>query len=149
MAMSVGPRGRGRRAPPMSEINVTPLVDVMLVLLIIFMVAAPLLTAGVQVDLPDAQSPALSQEQEPVQLSIDAAGQIFIDKEPVSMGAMPSRLQAIAQGRAEPPRLYVRADRSLDYGLVMQVVGTAHAAGMTKVALVSTGTGPTPAADTR
>ncbi len=141
MAMSLGPRGRGRRAPPMSEINVTPLVDVMLVLLIIFMVTAPLLVAGVQVDLPDAQSPALSQEQEPVQLSIDADRRIFVGEDEVSREALPSRMAALAQGGGEPPRLYVRADRTLDYGLVMQVVGDAHAAGLTKVALVSTGEG--------
>jgi biopolymer transport protein TolR len=145
MAMSLGPRGRGRRAPPMSEINVTPLVDVMLVLLIIFMVTAPLLVAGVQVDLPDAKSPSLSQDQEPVQLSIDGDRRIFIGEEEVPLEALTSRMQALAQVGGEAPRLYVRADRTLDYGLVMRVVGDAHAAGLTKVALVSTGEGAAPA----
>jgi len=123
----------------MSEINVTPLVDVMLVLLIIFMVTAPLLVAGVPVDLPDAQASGLPQENEPVQLSIDGGGRIFVNDDEVALAGLPDRLSQLAHGRAEPPRIYVRADKGLDYGLVMRVVGDVNAAGFTKVALVTTG----------
>src|SRR3546814_3741547 len=122
MGMSVNSGGRGRRKPPMSEINVTPLVDVMLVLLIIFMVTAPLLVAGVPVDLPNAKSPSLPQENEPVQLSIDESRRIFVNDEEVALSGLPDKLSLLARGQREP-RVYVRADRSLDYGLVMQVVG--------------------------
>lgn len=138
MGVSLRPSGRGRRNPPMSEINVTPLVDVMLVLLIIFMVTAPLLVAGVPVDLPDAKSPSLPQENEPVQLSIDADRRLFVNEEEVALAGLPDKLALLTRGQAEP-RVYVRADRGLDYGLVMQVVGEVNAAGFKKVALVSTG----------
>ena len=138
MGMSVNSGGRGRRKPPMSEINVTPLVDVMLVLLIIFMVTAPLLVAGVPVDLPNAKSPSLPQENEPVQLSIDESRRIFVNEEEVALSGLPDKLSLLTRGQREP-RVYVRADRSLDYGLVMQVVGEVNAAGLKKVALVSTG----------
>ncbi len=143
MGASLKPAGRrGRRNPPMSEINVTPLVDVMLVLLIIFMVTAPLLVAGVPVDLPDAKSPALPQENEPVQLSIDESRRIFVNEEEVALAGLPDKLALWTRGQAEP-RVYVRADRTLDYGLVMQVVGEVNAAGFKKVALVSTGSATT------
>ena len=133
-------RGRGRRAP-MSEINVTPLVDVMLVLLIIFMVTAPLLVAGVPVDLPKNRALPLDQQAKPVQLSIDAKGAIFIDDAPVTPAALPTRLAQIA-AQPEPPegrRIYLRADKSLDYGQVMQVMGELNRAGLNRVALVSVG----------
>src|SRR3546814_133186 len=138
MRASLRPPGRGRRNPPLGEIDVTPLVDVMLVLLIIFMVTAPLLVAGVPVDLPDAKSPSLPQENEPVQLSIDENRRIFVDVEEVALAGLPDKLALLTRGQAEP-RVYVRADRSLDYGLVMEVVGEVNAAGFKKVALVSTG----------
>jgi biopolymer transport protein TolR len=138
MGASLQPGGRGRRKPPMSEINVTPLVDVMLVLLIIFMVTAPLLVAGVPVDLPNAKSPSLPQENDPVQLSIDEQRRIFINEEEVALSGLPDKLMLLTRGQSEP-RVYVRADRTLDYGLVMQVVGEVNAAGFKKVALVSTG----------
>ena len=137
-------RGRGRRAP-MSEINVTPLVDVMLVLLIIFMVTAPLLVAGVPVDLPKNRAQPLDQQSKPVQLSIDAKGAIFIDDAPVTPAALPARLAQIA-AQPEPPeghRIYLRADKNLDYGQVMQVMGELNRAGLNRVALVSVG-GDTP-----
>ena len=137
-------RGRGRRAP-MSEINVTPLVDVMLVLLIIFMVTAPLLVAGVPVDLPRNRAQPLDQEAKPVQVSIDAKGAIFIDDTPVSPAALPAKLAQIARQPepAEGRRIFLRADKSLDYGQVMQVMGELNRAGLNRVALVSVG-GDTP-----
>ena len=133
-------RGRSRRAP-MAEINVTPLVDVMLVLLIIFMVTAPLLVAGVPIDLPESRAGALDQEAEPVQVAIDAAGAITIDDVVTDEAGLPARLAAIA---AEPQpgegrRIYLRADRGLDYGRVMRVMGELNRAGLNRVALVSVG----------
>ncbi|HEX8447719.1 MAG TPA: protein TolR [Sphingomonas sp.] len=148
--MAMGPisgRGsKGRRAP-MAEINVTPLVDVMLVLLIIFMVTAPLLTAGVPVELPDSRAGALEQEQEPLQLSLDGQGRIFIGETPVSDAALPDRLaRAAADGAGkDPPQVFLRADRTLDYGRVMKVMGELNKAGLNKVALVTVGA-DTPAA---
>ena len=131
-------RGRGRRAP-MAEINVTPLVDVMLVLLIIFMVTAPLLTSGVPVNLPDSRAKALDQDQKPVEVSIDDTGAIFIDKAPVSQSDLADRFDAIAaqSGTAKPPQIFLRADRSLDYGRVMTVMGELNRAGLNRVALVT------------
>ena len=133
-------RGRGRRAP-MSEINVTPLVDVMLVLLIIFMVTAPLLVAGVPIDLPESRAGALDQQAKPVQLSIDAKGAIFIDDAPVTPAALPARLAQIAASPQprEGRRVYLRADTGLDYGRVMRVMGELNRAGLNRVALVSVG----------
>ncbi len=140
MAMGpiVGDRRRARRTP-MAEINVTPMVDVMLVLLIIFMVTAPLLVAGVPVDLPDSKAGALDQEVKPVQISLDRSGAIFVDDQPVAAAALSTRLAQIAgSGAAEGgPRIFLRADRELDYGRVMRVMGEINAAGLRKVALVS------------
>ena len=133
-------RGRSSRAP-MAEINVTPLVDVMLVLLIIFMVTAPLLVAGVPVDLPDSKAAALDQEAEPVQLSIDGQGEIFIGDEAITEPQLALRLRAIRTESTEKggPRVYLRADRGLDYGRVMRVMGELNRAGLNRVALVSVG----------
>lgn len=133
-------RGRGRRAP-MAEINVTPLVDVMLVLLIIFMVTAPLLTQGVPVNLPDSRAKPLDQERQPTEISLDDQGRIFIAKEEVPADALPERLLRIAsEGRgADPPQVYLRADRGLDYGRVMRVMGELNRAGLNRVALVTVG----------
>jgi len=142
MAVSLPSRGRGRsRRAPMSEINVTPLVDVMLVLLIIFMVTAPLLVAGVPVDLPESRAGALEQQAQPVQIALDGKGGIFIDDAPVAAEALPNRLAAIATEPAPPEgrRIYLRADRSLDYGRVMRVMGELNRAGLNRVALVSVG----------
>jgi len=124
----------------MAEINVTPLVDVMLVLLIIFMVTAPLLVTGVPVDLPESKAGALDQEQKPVQISLDASGAIFVDEEQVDPSQLGTRLGRIAQQSGEEggPRIFLRADTSLDYGRVMQVMGELNAVGLRKVALVST-----------
>ncbi|WP_260483305.1 protein TolR [Sphingomicrobium flavum] len=133
---------RGKRAP-MAEINVTPLVDVMLVLLIIFMVTAPLLVAGVAVDLPESRAETLDQNMEPVQLSIDRDGQISIDDAAIEAADLPARLAAIAAQPAPPEgrRIYLRADRSLDYGDVMRVMGELNRAGLNRIALVSVGEG--------
>ena len=133
-------RHRKRRAP-MAEINVTPLVDVMLVLLIIFMVTAPLLVAGVPIDLPESRAGALDQNAEPVQIAIDSAGRITIDEEPVTDAALATKLATIAAQPqpTEGRRIYLRADRSLDYGRVMRVMGELNRAGLNRVALVSVG----------
>jgi len=140
MGLHASSRRRSSRAP-MAEINVTPLVDVMLVLLIIFMVTAPLLVAGVPVDLPDSKAAALDQEAKPVQLSIDGKGAIFLGDEPVTEPQLGLRLRAIASEATEPggPRIYLRADRGLDYGRVMRVMGELNRAGLRRVALVSVG----------
>ncbi|HWI87057.1 MAG TPA: ExbD/TolR family protein [Sphingomonas sp.] len=139
MAMGGTPRrGHGRRRAPMAEINVTPLVDVMLVLLIIFMVTAPLLVAGVPVNLPDSRAKPLEQKQKPVQLSLAADGKIFIDEAEVPMAALPVRLASIPHGD-DAPQIYLRADRGLDYGRVMTVMGELSRAGLTKVSLVTNG----------
>ena len=141
MAMNLG-GGRGSRRAPMAEINVTPLVDVMLVLLIIFMITAPLLVSGVPVDLPDSRAGALKQDNTPVQVSLDGEGRLFIDEQAIADDGLAAKLTAIREARAaDEPRVYVRADSRLDYGRVMRVVGEVNAAGFTKVALVSEGTG--------
>ena len=140
-AMPTRSRGRSRRAP-MSEINVTPLVDVMLVLLIIFMITAPLLVAGVPVDLPESRAGALDQQAKPVQIALDKDGGIFIDDVAVSNAELSRRLAALAAEPAPPEgrRIYLRADRTLDYGRVMRVMGELNRAGLNRVALVSVGT---------
>ena len=132
--------GRSRRAP-ISEINVTPLVDVMLVLLIIFMVTAPLLVAGVPIDLPESRAGALDQQAEPVQVSIDGAGKLTVDQTAVTDAELPALLARIAAApqTAEGRRIYLRADKSLDHGRVMRVLGELNRAGLNRVALVSVG----------
>jgi biopolymer transport protein TolR len=123
----------------MAEINVTPFVDVMLVLLIIFMVTAPLLVAGVPINLPDSRAKALDQADKPVQISIDPAGKLFLDDAEISRAELPQRLADIAaKGGAESPQVYLRADRQLDYGEVMAVMGEINRAGLNRVALVTT-----------
>ena len=143
MAMGpiLGPGRRGRRTP-MAEINVTPMVDVMLVLLIIFMVTAPLLVAGVQVDLPESKAESLAQDRQPVAISISATGAVSVEDSPVADADLPARLQQIAAGSQEEggPRIFLRADRALDYGRVMLVMGEINRAGLRRVALVSVGT---------
>jgi biopolymer transport protein TolR len=131
-------RGRrsGRRARLMSEINVTPMVDVMLVLLIIFMVAAPMLTVGVPVDLPQSQAPALNQEREPLTVTVNNNGEIFLQDTKVSPEDIVPRLNAITkQGYDE--RIYVRGDARVNYGQVMKVMGLIAGAGFKRVALVT------------
>ena len=144
MAFSQPPSGRRHRSrrAPMAEINVTPMVDVMLVLLIIFMVTAPLLMAGVPVNLPDSRAKSLAQDEEPVQVSLDETGALFIGDQLVPFEDLPARLAAIAEKRgARPPQVYLRADRGLDYGAVMRVMGELNRAGLNRVSLVTTDSG--------
>ncbi|MBU8545547.1 MULTISPECIES: protein TolR [Roseomonadaceae] len=136
--------GGGRRGAyrPMSEINVTPLVDVMLVLLIIFMVAAPMLTVGVPVDLPRTQASNLNQEQEPLTISVTAEGRVFLQETEVTMEALVPQLRAIMDSNQRQPgqperRIYVRGDRAISYGRVMEVMGTVSSAGFSRVALLA------------
>lgn len=141
MAMSVAnPRGQGGKRKsaykPLSEINVTPFVDVMLVLLIVFMVAAPLLTVGVPVDLPQAKAPNLSQQEEPLVVSLRADGTVYLQETQVPIEALVPRLQAITGANPEA-RIYVRGDKAIAYGQVMGLMGTIASAGFTKVALVT------------
>ena len=137
MAVNLPSQRSGGRRAPMADINVTPLVDVMLVLLIIFMVTAPLLVTGVPVDLPDSKAGALKADDTPVQVSLDAQGGVFIDDLKLAPGALTAKLAAIREARGSDMRVYVRADRKLDYGSVIGVVGEISAAGFSKVALVS------------
>ena len=137
MAMDLG----GAKGGVKSDINVTPLVDVMLVLLIIFMVTAPLLVAGVPIDLPESRAGALDQQAKPVQIAIDGRGAITIDETPVHEAELPAMLARIA-AQPEPPegrRIYLRADRGLDYGRVNKLLGELNHAGLNRVALVSVG----------
>ena len=133
-------RGRGRRAP-MAEINVTPLVDVMLVLLIIFMVTAPLMTAGVPVDLPDSRAKPLDQQQQPVEISIERDGTLHVGKDEISDDMLPDVLAQVAQKGEDgkPPQVFLRADKGLDYGKVMRVMGELNRAGLNRVALLTVG----------
>ncbi len=146
MGSGIGRRSGGRGRAPMAEINVTPFVDVMLVLLIIFMVTAPLLVSGVPVDLPESRANALEQEQEPVQISIDGEGRVFIEDEELSRGALASRLRDIAadQNPDDPRQIMLRGDKTLDYGLIMGVMGELNRAGLNRVSLVTTGSSETP-----
>jgi biopolymer transport protein TolR len=136
-------RGRGRgRYRPMAEINVTPLVDVMLVLLIIFMVAAPLMTVGVPVDLPKTQASALNQDNEPITITVNPEGKIFLQETEVPLDTLVARLQAIAGESSQGPnaqerRIFVRGDKAISYGRVMEVMGVISAGGFSKVALLA------------
>ena len=138
--MSSSRKGRSSRRAPMAEINVTPFVDVMLVLLIIFMVTAPLMTAGVPVDLPKTQAASINDSVEPVVLSIKSDGQIYIQETPIELDAIAPRLTAIQEARgvgADQLRVFVRGDQAINYGRVMEVMGTVSVAGFTKVALLA------------
>lgn len=128
--------GRRSRVRPISEINVTPMVDVMLVLLIIFMVTAPLLTVGVSVDLPKTKAAAIAGDDEPLAVSIDAGGEIFIQDTKIELAGLAPRLLAIT-GNNPDVRIFVRGDKAISYGRVMQVMGTINAAGFRKVALIT------------
>ncbi len=130
-----GHKGRGRYKP-LAEINVTPLVDVMLVLLIVFMVTAPLMTSGVNVDLPKASAAPLNQDATPITVSLNAAGKIFIGDDEVQLADLVSKLQANAKN--DPTRrIFVRGDKDLSYGRIMEVMGTVTQGGFTKVALLA------------
>jgi biopolymer transport protein TolR len=131
----MGRKGR-RRSRPMAEINVTPFVDVMLVLLIVFMVTAPLLTVGVPVDLPKTRAQALGQDREPLSVTIKKGGNIYIQNTPVSDDDLVPRLTAISANGYDQ-RIFVRGDKSVDYGRVMEVMAMISAAGFTHIGLVT------------
>jgi biopolymer transport protein TolR len=133
----IGKRRHHRRSV-MSEINVTPMVDVMLVLLIIFMVSAPLLTVGVPIDLPQSQATNLDQDKEPLTISVNDKGQVFLQNSEIDVKDLVAKLKAIAdaQGGAEA-RIYVRGDKKVDYGTMMKVMGRLSSAGFHRVALVT------------
>ncbi len=135
--MNTGGRGgRHGRYRPLAEINVTPLVDVMLVLLIIFMVTAPLMTSGVSVDLPKTNAQPLNSDSEPLTVSIKADGSIFLQDQAIDISDIVAKLQAIAQNNPDR-RIFVRGDKDLAYGRIMEVMGTITQGGFTKVALLA------------
>jgi len=136
-AASAG-RHRRRRRAVMSEINVTPFVDVMLVLLIVFMVSAPLLTVGVPLDLPQSQAKSLDQDREPLTISVNLQGQIFLQNTEIKVEDLVPKLKAVADARGGiEARIYVRGDKKVDYGTMMRVMGRLSAAGYHRVALVT------------
>ncbi len=137
MATGLGGGRRGRRRQPIAEINVTPMVDVMLVLLIIFMVAAPLLVTGVAVDLPKTSAKALQSDAEPISVTIDARGQRSIGDEVLSDAAFAARLQALREARGVDARVVIRADAGLPYGQVAMLLADVTGSGFTRVALVN------------
>ena len=139
----VGSRGKRRRSPAMSEINVTPFVDVMLVLLIVFMVTAPLLTVGVPVDLPKTRAPALGQDKEPLSITVAKDGKIYLQKEVVTEDALVPKLQAISQNGYDQ-RIFVRGDKTVPYDRVMVVMGLLASAGFTHIGLVTDVAKPKP-----
>ncbi len=138
-------RGRSRRRAPMAEINVTPFVDVMLVLLIIFMVTAPLLASGVQVELPESRANPLDQDPDQITISIDKAGFIYLNDVSVETEGLPAALDSVAaSGGGMPPDVVLRADTGLDYGRVMAVMGELNRAGFNTISLVTSGSSEAP-----
>jgi biopolymer transport protein TolR len=133
---SGGRRGRARKHAPMHEINVTPFVDVMLVLLIIFMVTAPLLTVGVPIELPEAKGQQLQANKEPVTISVDRSGKVFIQESEIKLDEIAPKLKAIAKNGYDE-QIFIRGDKGIDYGTVMRVMGRVKAGGFTKVSLVT------------
>jgi biopolymer transport protein TolR len=152
MAAMMPKAGGKRRYQPLAEINVTPLVDVMLVLLIIFMVAAPLMNTAVNVDLPKTTASPVNQDSEPLNVSVDATGKVFLQNEPIQLPELVAKLTAIAK-EAKDRRIFVRGDKANSYGTMMEVMGTIIQGGFTKVSLLTDPSGqraavpaaPTPA----
>jgi len=136
---AAGGRSKRRRRPVMSEINVTPFVDVMLVLLIVFMVSAPLLTVGVPIDLPQSQAKALEQNNEPLTISVNNQSQIFLQNDEIKLDDLLPKLQAIigARGGTSNDLIYIRGDRTVAYGMMMRVMGRISSAGYHRIALVT------------
>ena len=133
-----GHRRRSRHHGMIAEINVTPMVDVMLVLLIIFMVSAPLLTVGVPIDLPQTQAKSLDQDREPLTLSVNDKGKVYLQNEEIDLDKLVPKLEAVAQARGgKEARVYVRGDKNANYGSMMSVMGRLSAAGFHRVALVT------------
>jgi biopolymer transport protein TolR len=136
---AAGGKSKRRRRPVMSEINVTPFVDVMLVLLIVFMVSAPLLTVGVPIDLPQSQAKALEQNNEPLTISVNNQSQIFLQNDEIKLDDLLPKLQAIigARGGTSNDLIYIRGDRTVAYGMMMRVMGRISGAGYHRIALVT------------
>jgi biopolymer transport protein TolR len=133
-----GGRSRRPRRVVMSEINVTPMVDVMLVLLIVFMVSAPLLTVGVPIDLPQTQAKSLDQDKEPLAISVNNEGKVFLQNSEIPIDELVPKLKAVTEARGGfDERIYVRGDKKVEYGTVMRVMGRLSAAGFRRVALVT------------
>jgi biopolymer transport protein TolR len=133
-----GGRHRRRRRAVMSDINVTPFVDVMLVLLIVFMVSAPLLTVGVPLDLPQSQAKSLDQDRQPLTVSVNVKGQVFLQDSEIKIEDLVAKLKAVTDARGgADERIYVRGDKKVDYGTMMRVMGRLSAAGYHRVALVT------------
>ena len=145
MGMSMGSRGGGhtRRFRPVAEINVTPMVDVMLVLLVIFMVTAPLMTSGVQVDLPKTDAQAVKGDDQPIAISLDGQGKIWLQETEISKDDLVPKLRAV-MGQKPDTRIFIRADKGIEYGKVMEVMGMLGGAGFEKVALVTEMKGSAP-----
>lgn len=134
---SGGPRFRGSRSfKPMAEINVTPFVDVMLVLLVVFMITAPLLTVGVPVDLPETRAKPLPGQDEPLEITVDKQGRVWLQETQIEVATLVPRLRAITNRKADT-RIFVRGDRSIDYGRVLEVMSVLNAAGFGRVGLVA------------
>jgi len=131
-----GRRSRARKHSPMHEINVTPFVDVMLVLLIIFMVTAPMLTSGVPIELPETKGQQLQTNKDPVTLSVDRSGKVFIQETEIKLDDIAPKLKALAKNGYDE-QIFIRGDKGIDYGTVMRVMGRVKAAGFTKVSLVT------------
>tara|TARA_R110000868_G_scaffold1554_3_gene12457 strand:- start:25019 stop:25489 length:471 start_codon:yes stop_codon:yes gene_type:complete len=130
-------RGRGRGGHvPMAEINVTPMVDVMLVLLVVFMISAPLMTVGVPVDLPKTEASQMVGQDEPLVVSVNAGGEVFLQETKITLEQLVPRLEAITQNKKDT-RIFVRGDAAIAYGKVMEVMGTVNLAGFTRVALLT------------
>jgi biopolymer transport protein TolR len=154
--MAFGPSGggggrfSGRRTNyrPMSDINVTPLVDVMLVLLVVFMITAPLLTAGVPVDLPKTNASEIIGQDEPLTVTVDGTGKLFIQEAGIALEELVPKLEAITSAKRDT-RIFVRGDRNIQYGKVMEVMGLINQAGFTRVALLTEMPGSSPPADRR
>ena len=134
---STGRRGRGRGRQMIGDINVTPLVDVMLVLLIVFMVTAPLLTSGVPIDLPQTAAPELKVESKPITVSINTAGEVYLGEDRISLETLLASVAAAAAEAGTEQRLYIRGDASANYGLIMQVMGALSGAGYAKIGLIT------------
>ena len=141
MSAPIGPGGfrnhrRRHRVRPMSEINVTPFVDVMLVLLIVFMVSAPLLTSGVPIDLPETQAKPLVLDKEPITITVNPEGKIFIKDDQVTIDNLVPKLTTLSDNNLDE-RIYVRGDRTANYGMIMRVMGTINGAGFRHIGLVA------------
>ena len=136
MAINIGKKNSRRRRAAMSDINITPFVDVLLVLLVIFMVAAPMMTGSVELELPKGAANANQQQDEPIAVSIKNDGSVYLQEEPVKLRSLPEKLLAITNKNIDA-KIFVRADTKIDYGRVMEVVKTINATGFTQVVLVT------------